>query len=514
MRLIHPGTNPITVSHWYMLELRSEKTSEETIKRLGKALRKTFQNDSAEIFVPVKERDIDTFTLLTECYVFVRADDVSKIAKLRAVTGVQGVLSKDESLRPANFIKVEDAYVQNLISQCWDAHHRRAACVGVGSWVRLLDGQTRNYCGLVLSIRDGRALVKIDLKTKVLTVDTNIYNLLDLSHVPEAHRVFYYSEPVVQFLKDHGATAEKALVDDLRFDEEAMRDFLTTTEEPPEGKGITVVSSVPKRHTSREQTPTRFVESLMLGGERDVKVLLAKTVEAIRAGTIRRPQTALILWHVIRTVVIRILEIPAPPGKKTAAYTQVLDKFGNSYELTPTQVHEAIPELPFKPGMREPVVTVAPVAWAPASVQATATISPFIREHLKAGDYHLDKLLAHVEEGLRAGTFRAPKSLDSLITLIRRQVLQHFRHTHPNIGIQALVDQYGEGIRVSLPQVRQLYPTMEKTINQRREWQMATTQPLLRRVVEVVSDMSAFTTPTPKPSPRPLPRRSVTIPAP
>ena len=167
MLITNPG-KPITVNHWYMLELRSEKTSEETIKRLGKALKERFRGEEAQIFVPVIERDLDTFTLLTECYVFVKADDVYKVAKLRQVTGVQCVVAHEESFHPSKFLKVEDAYVHDLIQKCWNAYNVRSSRIHVGSWVRLLDGQTRNYCGLVLAISGDRALVRIDLKTKIL----------------------------------------------------------------------------------------------------------------------------------------------------------------------------------------------------------------------------------------------------------------------------------------------------------------------------------------------------------
>ena len=509
MLITNPG-KPITSTIWYMLELRSEKTSEETIKRIGKAMKGLFVGEMAELFVPVIERDLDTFTLLTECYVFVRADDVQKIAKLRQVTGVHGVLSKAESLQPSKFLQVEDDYVQGLIQQCWTAHHARAVKIRVGSWVRLIDGQTRNYCGSVVSIHGDRAMVKVDVKTKVYVLETNLHNLLDLSHVPDAHRVFYYSDPVKTFLAEHGAEAETMLKQDLAYDEVAAKAFLMV---PEETEGATS-GSTPQvsRHTSREQTPTRFVESMLMGGERDVRQLLHKTVIAIRAGTIRTPKNAMILWHVIRGSVVKILMPPATGGAKPPTYTKLLEIFGDSFQLTPRDVHAAIPELPFRRLAGKVVVTPAeamPVPKPPAVLRGTVTVvhadiphaglirpTVVLREALTSSleRPNLTPVIEKLIVGIYEGRVKAPKHLRSLASVIRNVILQHYRVQWPNSTIDTLTERFGPGLRNSLTDLRIAFPGAEALIAAQYALQNAPKLPK-PSVITVVPD-------TPLPTPK------------
>ena len=56
------------------------------------------------------------------------------------------------------------------------------------------------------------------------------------------------------------------------------------------------------------------------------------------------------------------------PGKKAANYTQVKTLYGDKFDLTPTQVHEAIPELPFKPGKGVVTVVEQPVWKLPTTM--------------------------------------------------------------------------------------------------------------------------------------------------
>ena len=466
MLIINPGT--IAASHWYMLELRSERTSEETIKRIGKALKRSFLTEGAELFVPVITRDLDTFILLTECYIFVRADDVQKIAKLRQVTGVHGVVSKGESLNPSKFIKVEDVYVQELIQRCWDAHNARASAIRVGSWVRIIDGQTRNYCGLVVSIYGNRTMVKVDVKTKVLTIETSLHNLLDLSDVPEAHRVFYYSDPVKKFLEDYGPEAEAQLKQDLVYNETEARAFLLPASGLPTNPSQASPLEEVIQHISREQTPTRFVKSLVEGGERDTQTILTKTVAAIRAGTIRRPKNALILWHVIRGAIVKVLA-PVPVEGKTVTYTKLLEGFGLSFRLFPSDVHAAMPELPFRP-VNGQVTTFTPMETP--TLPTLERVTPVIRAALESGNYTLGNVIRVIEERLRRGTIRAPKHLHSLAVVIRQQVLKHFELKHPHKHIRELAALYHEDLRLNSASLQARFPNLESLILTRRDIQV------------------------------------------
>ena len=453
--LLHNPGKPLTVAHWFMLELRSERTSEETIKRLGRAVATLFRGEEVEVFIPVINRDLDIFVLMTECYIFVRADDVNKVARLRRVTGVQGVVSRDDSTRTNKFLKVDNDYVQGLIRTCHDHHLRRAQGLHPGSWVRLLDGQCKGYCGTILTIEAGRALVRIEKKTKIIHQDTSVHNLLDMSHVPEKHRVFYYCSTVKHFLEEEGPEAESALRPDLRFDEAELKAFLAcdepTTTEPTDGSTL-------REHTSREQTPTRFAESLLKGNETRISVILAQTVEAIRRGSISAPKNATILWHVLREKVVAFHQEKHNLPRQT--YRAIEHIYG---ELTPTMVHEAIPELPLR--VNHTAQAKRPrKPKAELIISATTTVSEVIRQELAKGHYNLAGMVPAIERAIQAGLIRAPKHVESLSRTIRFQVLRHFRPTHPTVTIGELVELHGESIRLSPMDLATNFSTLAATL--------------------------------------------------
>lgn len=467
MILEHLDTTKIKTTEWFMIELRSERTSEETIRRIGKELAAIFPSDPVEVFVPLKERDCSTFVLLTDCYLFVRADDPIKVGKIRRVTGVLGILARDESTRPSKFLRVPDDYVQDLIKTCWEQHQQRSAGIAVGSWVRLIDGQMRDFCGYVLGILEGRATVRIAARTKLIIVDTSLQNLKDLSDVPEAARVFYYSEPVTRFLLEHGEEAATALAPDRSFNLEEMAGFFR--QHGAEGSSSPASRNSRQPLMSREQTPTRFVESLLEGGERDVTVLLKKTVDAIRAKHLRAPSTATVLWHIIRETIRRtVFESDAT----VRTYSDIIAHHGSSWALTPKQVLEAIPELPLRP-VHDVVVCVEPDPEPTAPMaRPSATITSLVRAELGARRFDMWAVIRSAEEMLRAGTLRAPKHLDSIVQAIRTQVLRHF---HRDIGapggIRALAEAYGQGLHVTTLEARARFPHLEDTLLLRRSEQ-------------------------------------------
>lgn len=511
MILEYPSANPITTREWFMLELRSEKTSEETIKRIGKAMKDIFQEDSAEVFIPVIQRDLDTFVLLTECYVFVRADNPLKVGKLKRVTGVQGVLAKDESTKATKFLRVEDDYVQGLIKQCWEAHYKRASTIRPGSWVRILDGQTRDYCGSVMAVDGDLAMVRIDQKTKLVNVQTPIHNLLDLSHVPDAHRVFYYSDPVKAFLEEHGQEAESAIGGDRAFDEGALKSFLCSEDDDAPTTTERGTSAL-KHHTSREQTPTRFVKGLILQGERDVKVMLAKTVEAIRGKVIKSPKNATILWHVIRETIVTTMFADDP---KIKTYTDIVEVHGQSFDLTPSDVLKAIPELPLRPVKAPDATATRPMPVIEIPHGTTATVTSVVRAALVTRNYDLAAMLGPIIEKIGTGDIRAPKHVDSFVQAIRTQVLRHFRATHVGYDIKALAEKFSPSLHITGSFVREKHPGLEQVIADQRAKQFKAIQgtkvvrdvpgiipkkatPKLVQGTRVVRDMPDI---TPKPRP-------------
>src|SRR5271170_4629884 len=238
---------------WFMMELRSEKTIESTMRRVGKALSGLFRNDPIEIFIPVIKRDLDVFEMSTGPYVFVRSTSFAALLRLKTITGVVSLVTEGDTNRPSKAISVEDNYVQGLIQQAEDEHRRRAIGIEVGSFVRILNGETRDFCGTVEIIGDGKAVVRVMLRTKFILLETPVRNLLNLSHVPKEQRVYYYS-PLVEDLFRDAPTANEMVAEDL-FLEEAAQPQEQVVEEQP--------TDEPKKH-SRQRTVTALVKKLVI----------------------------------------------------------------------------------------------------------------------------------------------------------------------------------------------------------------------------------------------------------
>ena len=173
---------------WYYLELRSERTIEPTLGRLGRNLKSIFQDSAVEIFIPISERDLNVCNLNTINCVYVRSTNFAKLLRLKTVTGVVGLLTKGDSLRPADALSLDNSFVQAEIAKAEAAYLERPRDLREGSFGRILDGEYRDWCGLVTSIHGEWAAVVIEIKTKIITVETPVQNLINKDHVPTALR--------------------------------------------------------------------------------------------------------------------------------------------------------------------------------------------------------------------------------------------------------------------------------------------------------------------------------------
>ena len=460
---------------WYVMELRADQQPqvEETLRRIMLEMPRIFQGAGAEVFVPVQRTRHCSFSLKTKVYVFVRADDVNLIGRLRRITGVVGINAKNGSSRPSAFIPVDHEWVDQLALEVKNEYFARGQAIHMGGWVRILDGQQRDYFGTVVSLANGRACVQVDMQTKQFFVDTSIYNLLDCSDIDPAYRVFFYSEPVERMIEDNPERAAELLKPYLTYDEEAARAWLSGGDaEVP----APVVPASDRVCVSRERTPTRFVRSLIQSGERDVQKILTKTVAAIRAGDIRRPGTVTILWHIIRAEMVAW----AFPKEHLKTYTELVAKHGDKYQLLPKDVVHAFPELEF---VKEVVEVITPrkaprpprvkkisaeVVEIPVSASQTpkvrATVSSLIREYLSNGGRDLIAAVTIIEAALQKGRVRAPKHLNSLVHAVKAQVFREFRNTHPGATYVEIIEAEGESLRIGVSCLRERLPNLEAII--------------------------------------------------
>jgi hypothetical protein len=317
---------------WFMVELRSEKTIESTMRRVGKAIPNIFRSDPIEIFIPVFRRDLDVFEMKTGCYVFVRSTSFQSLLRLKTITGVVSLVTEGDSNRPSKAIKVDDSYVQSVIAEAEEEFRNRGVGIEVDSFVRVLNGDTRDYCGVVEAIGDGKAIVRINLKTKSILLETPLRNLLNISDTPINQRVYYFCPLVGELVKEFGDAGVKLIKEDLK-----LEDSPVPTQVQEEH------SHEPKRH-SRQKTVTALVKRLILiESQHDPMVICKRVVEALKTGDIKTPKNCFIIYGIVKDHLMRDYFRNIDPA--ISNYREVISKYGKSYKFSAQQISEIDPSL-------------------------------------------------------------------------------------------------------------------------------------------------------------------------
>lgn len=296
-------------SDWYMVELCSESANamEASIRRVAKALPSIFREHPVEVFVPIADRNLNVFDLNTGSYLYARSSSFDKLFRLKTVTGVVGLSTIGGSNHPSHAIKVEDSFVQQQIAIAKQAANEHAASIAIGSFVRVLDGEMRDWCGTVTNMHDGVAVVRVPLKTKIMLIETSVRNLRDMSHVPEDRRVFFYSE-MVESLSDDEV---HLIAEDLEY------------HEPPPPADDTL--SVEKPSTfGRQQTVTAAVKRMIILGNLDPKSIGVEVVNKLREGSIRMPRNITIVHGIIKSYLLKHL---ATKGIKAKNYRDLVEQY-------------------------------------------------------------------------------------------------------------------------------------------------------------------------------------------
>lgn len=302
--------------HWYMVEMRSERTIEPTLHRLGKQLPMLFRDSAIEVFIPVATRDLNKFELSTGTYIFARSPHFGKLLRLKSITGVVGLVTHGDTGNPSRAIEIENAFVEDQIRQAEANFLSRASTIVEGSFVRILDGEQRDWCGVVTNVRDGFALVRIEIKSKVMLVETPVRNLLDKSHVPECLRVFYYGD-MVEGLRAQGL--ETLVAEDLHYEDNSFagEDGLDAPK--------------PNRH-SRQQTVTALVKRLIVTGTHDPRVIATETMSALRDGSLKKPRNLSIVHGIIKGRLVADYFHKINP--EITSYRQVPELYGEQFHFS------------------------------------------------------------------------------------------------------------------------------------------------------------------------------------
>jgi transcription antitermination factor NusG len=321
MILQYGNVGKLKNSNWYFMELSSDKTIQSIMRRVGKQIPQIFRDNPVEIFLPVHKRDLDVFEMKTGSYVFVRStpEGFHSLLRLKTVTGVLGLVTEGESNQPSKSIPVENSYVQGLIKDAEKAFNDKASDIQVGLFVRIIDGETRDYCGIVETINDGKAVVKVDLKTKCVLVETPVRNLINLDHVPKELRVFYYN-PVLSELAIDSREIEELVAED--------RAFIEKEDEFKDNNQALV-----KQRHSRQKTVTALVKRLILIDKQIEPIPIAKLViKAIKNEDVKAPKNLFIVYCIIKNSLME--HYFRKKDNAIRNYREVIHKYGRQYKFS------------------------------------------------------------------------------------------------------------------------------------------------------------------------------------
>jgi hypothetical protein len=313
---------------WFLLELSSDKTVQSIMKRVGKAIPSIFRDQAVEIFLPVFERDLDEFEMKTGNYIFARATGLTQLLRLKTVTGVVGLVTEGECNRPSKALQVEDAYVQSIVEEAKKAFDNRILGIKVGSFVRILDGETRDYCGKVTVIHDGKAAIQVELKTKLIIIETPLRNLINLPFVPPEQQVFYYGPVVKQMVEEASSTL---IEEDLEYKDETPAEF----ELPPYTDDV--------NHHTRQKTITALAKRLVSEGITEPLPLASRVIAAIKAREVKAPKNLFIVYCVLKSSLMDNHFSKVDPAIKN--YRDVIHKFGKNYKFSANDIADIDPNL-------------------------------------------------------------------------------------------------------------------------------------------------------------------------
>jgi len=325
MILSYGDTNSLGNEKWYLMEIRSEKTAENTLRRIGHAMPIILGSDGAgEVFVPLEERDLNVYNLKTSSYIFIRSNKKRELLKFRTITGVMGLLCEGEQQRLDKAIQVENEYVQGVIAECEKKFLTNPLSIKNGSFVRILDGLDRGFCGVVRDINQGYALVVVELKTRRLLIETPLHNLKDLGAVPLEQQVFYYCDTVKDYVEEFTEEALMNLEKDLHYKVEVVEEVEEIVEEKRVKFG-------------RQKTLTAVAKRLLLQGERDPKVIIQTILDEVKNKNIKRPKSIFILYFVLKQVIKSVLFADDPTIK---SYRDIITKQGEQWRISPKTIKE------------------------------------------------------------------------------------------------------------------------------------------------------------------------------
>ncbi len=177
---------------WVGVELVSEARTEESVLHLAQWAGKALRGQPFQLLFPVRSRDLDGLRMLSP-YLFARSLEVELLKSVSSLYGVQGLVS-DGSGKP---LEMSDDFVQGVIHESRGAATSWSNGIKRGSFVRVLLGREHMLCGHVRKIVAGIADVELSMKLRTVKLTIPVKALLNLDHVPERDREYFYGSDKV-----------------------------------------------------------------------------------------------------------------------------------------------------------------------------------------------------------------------------------------------------------------------------------------------------------------------------
>jgi hypothetical protein len=213
-------------------------------------------------------------------YFYARTDSVDCACRLRSITGVAHLVTSDGNASPKKALYVDQAFIDDMARKSKALRDARCAGLKRGSFVRIMDSEFRDFCGHVNKIEGDRAVVKVELLTKRMFINTPIRNLLNLSQVPLERRVFYYG----------------GLVADM--EDPTLLECDLHTWEPEENEEV----QPEEQPRLVRYTATRFARELIAANHHLTPYEVAeKTLAELKTGKLRMPKNLFIVYGIIKT---------------------------------------------------------------------------------------------------------------------------------------------------------------------------------------------------------------------
>lgn len=272
---------------WYALEFSNSSTIEGTIHRVVRAIPKIFKTSPCQLFVPLMRRDLDVFELSNAEFCFVRSDDRRALLRLRQTTGVLGLVTSDgEDQRSTKTINIPCAYVADQIAAAEAAFRGRSDGVKLNSFVRILNGHHKNYCGVVVELTDAAATVEVKLRSKTLTIITPLLNLLNMDSVPVERRVYFFG-PLLESVPTDLLTVET--VAEETFEEETAYE-----------------ADSRHKHWKRATTVSHVLRAIIDSGEVDQEEIIRQLIVAIKNKTVQKlPKNSFIIFNIVKFALMK-----------------------------------------------------------------------------------------------------------------------------------------------------------------------------------------------------------------